>query len=538
MAVGEETQSVGTPLPLPVHFTHAEQPFSLKKRCLPFSSSSRTSSTVSPSRPTSHLFPPRPSRTRVFAQARSRWVPLSQSLIKNPPPVSVYDPAKPQSFFSQCFVNLGLIGHGSFGEVYKVRSVVDGREYAVKCSAQRFRGDTDRACCVREAVNHERLHPHPHVLGFCAAWEEGDRLYIQTELCCTSLLLHAESQRMATGEQCAWDYLCDLLLALSHLHAQGFAHLDLKPANVFLTRSGRLKLGDYGLLLELERGTEKELLIIRGRKEKQDAQEGDPRYMAPELLRGEYGTAADIFSLGVSILELACNIVVPKGGEGWQQLRKGYLPSEFTNALSPELQHVLKLMLAPEPRDRVTAEQLLSLPSVRKRRWRRQLSLRLRESWLSLLTLGQYAFSTLFNLLLSLNLPLIYRRDPPAPRTPPRDPWDADGDLSALQHSYALSDSASDDPIFLLEPQGQEHLPPLFTHRFQENFSAGSTSTPLPTCSLTHTPSHTSLNTHSPRLSPIRSVKHAEHNFEPKNLLTLFDEVSLDREAITKNNVL
>lgn len=97
------------------------------------------------------------------------------------------------------------------------------------------------------------------------------------------------------GEQCAWDYLCDLLLALSHLHSQGFAHLDLKPANVFLTRSGRLKLGDFGLLLELEWDMEKERVMAQGNKEKDDAQEGDPRYMAPELLRGEYGAAADVF---------------------------------------------------------------------------------------------------------------------------------------------------------------------------------------------------------------------------------------------------
>lgn len=64
---------------------------------------------------------------------------------------------------------------------------------------------------------------------------------------------------------------------------------------MFLTHSGRLKLGDFGLLLELEQGTEKERVIARGKKENADAQEGDPRYMAPELLRGEYGAAADIF---------------------------------------------------------------------------------------------------------------------------------------------------------------------------------------------------------------------------------------------------
>lgn len=111
------------------------------------------------------------------------------------------------------------------------------------------------------------------------------------------IVVHISSYMCAfrLGEQCAWNYLCDLLLALSHLHSQGFAHLDLKPANVFLTHSGRLKLGDFGLLLEVEQRMDREQGMARRKKEKDDAQEGDPRYMAPELLRGEYGAAADIF---------------------------------------------------------------------------------------------------------------------------------------------------------------------------------------------------------------------------------------------------
>ena len=52
---------------------------------------------------------------------------------------------------------------------------------------------------MREARNHELLCPHPHILNFVAAWEECGRLYIQTELCSTSLLLHAENQPPGPG---------------------------------------------------------------------------------------------------------------------------------------------------------------------------------------------------------------------------------------------------------------------------------------------------------------------------------------------------
>lgn len=58
-----------------------------------------------------------------------------------------------------------------------------------------------------------------------------------------------------------------------------------------MTDSGRLKLGDFGLLFELK---QKSSIPAEGRV-KEDIQEGDPRYMAPELLRGEYGPAADVF---------------------------------------------------------------------------------------------------------------------------------------------------------------------------------------------------------------------------------------------------
>ncbi|KAK9395389.1 PKMYT1: Protein kinase membrane associated tyrosine/threonine 1 [Crotalus adamanteus] len=70
-----------------------------------------------------------------------------------------------------------------------------------------------------------------------------------------------------------------------------------------------------------------------------DAQEGDPRYMAPELLHGEYTKAADVFGLGITILEIACNMELPNGGEGWQQHRQG---------LSVELQKLLVAMLEPD----------------------------------------------------------------------------------------------------------------------------------------------------------------------------------------------
>ncbi|KAI3365296.1 hypothetical protein L3Q82_010379, partial [Scortum barcoo] len=508
---------------------------------------------------------------------------------KTPCPNSVYDPSKQQSYFNQCFTNLGLLGRGSFGEVYKVQSNVDGSQYAVKRSAHRFRGNSERNRSVREARNHEHLCPHPHILNFVAAWEECGRLYIQTELCSTSLLLHAESQPpgpdphtnfhykpFKSDEPAAWAYLCDLLSALEHLHSLGFVHLDLKPANVLMTASGRLKLGDFGLLLELKQGTTEP---VEG-KVKEDVQEGDPRYMAPELLCGEYGPAADVFSLGVSILELACNIEVPNGGDGWQQLRQGCLPSEFTSSLSAELQSVLRMMLAPEPSKRPTVSELLALPSVWKHRWKRRIYLMVAEATLTLASLCQFVVCFGCRLLSSLHLSSLPQWTKPVPCTPPKDSWDRDLTLP-LSAMHADSGSPEDDAVFLLEPTDPE-LSPTFSNRVKSRLSVESTSTPLP-CSPTHnhrspahTPTHSNLGDWSScnlaqtpssirsnvsrrtlTPSPIRTELHSDvtnsrhslsakslqrhgrnwvqaeealprPNFEPKNLLSLFEDTTLE----------
>ncbi|XP_029954278.1 membrane-associated tyrosine- and threonine-specific cdc2-inhibitory kinase [Salarias fasciatus] len=572
MSVAVEAPMPSMPLPLPAHFSHAEQSFSLKKRRPHFSSSS--SSCSSPPRPSNSLPPLPPSKgcpsvSRLFPQPQSPWTPLSASLTKSPPPNSVYNPNKQQSYFSQCFTNLGLLGRGSFGEVYKVQSTKDGHQYAVKRSAQRFRGNLERNRSVREARNHERLCPHPHILDFVAAWEESDRLFIQTELCSTSLLLHAENQPPGPDEPSAWAYLCDLLAALQHLHSHGFVHLDLKPANVLITRSGRLKLGDFGLLYEVKQ-------TGAGANEKEDAQEGDPRYMAPELLRGEYGPAADVFSLGVSILELACNIEVPNGGEGWQQLRQGCLPLEFTSGLSAELQTVLRMMLAPEPSTRATVSELLALPSVRKRRWKRRLYLMVVETVLTLASLCQSVVSFGSRLLSPFHFSFPWWNKP-APCTPPKDSWDRDLNVS-LSVIQTDSESPECDGVFHSTHTTRS---PMFSHRVRSRLSMGNSSTPVHGSPLSghrspaRSPSHSDVSSWSslklartpssihsngscctltpggsPLLtqlqtgpSPARTLQRGRRRrlqtdeaeprpgFEPKNLLSLFEETSSEGQS-------
>ena len=106
--------------------------------------------------------------------------------------------------------------------------------------------------------------------------------------------------------------MAELASGLRFIHDANVIHLALKPANIFLTGEGRLKIGDFGMASVWPRPIPPgETHLIPGAKPIGFEREGDKLYLAPEVLQGRYGKAADVFSLGMTMLETASNIVVP-----------------------------------------------------------------------------------------------------------------------------------------------------------------------------------------------------------------------------------
>lgn len=205
---------------------------------------------------------------------------------------------------------------------------------------------------MEEVQKHEKLPKHKNCVEFYRAWEERQHLYLLTEVCRTSLADMAED-RHDLPESVVWDYLVDLLQGVSHLHKHHLVHMDIKPENIFIGYDGLCKLGDFGLVIETSQGPVKE------------AMEGDPKYLAPEVMNLQFGASADIFSLGMTVLELATDLDLPKQGDMWQSLRQGKLPP-VAYSLSSDLQAVLTGLLRPDPSERLTADQALSLPVIRR----------------------------------------------------------------------------------------------------------------------------------------------------------------------------
>eukprot|EP00808_Paulinella_micropora_P029042 g23719.t1 len=265
----------------------------------------------------------------------------------------------------QRFEQPKLIGLGSFGEVYRVYCPDERKHYAIKKLRRPFRSTTERARALYEVANHkilsaqhrkkrrrntspnhgfgaaaamgsmdsmkaqvvlaEEIQGHPHCVQYFNHWEYGGHLFIQTEYCRRGALKeYLQSVRL--DEMTLWKFLGDLCLGLYHIHSNGFAHLDLKPENIFITEDGYLKIGDFGTT------TKREDLHLA-------EHEGDNAYLAPEMLDKSVGAVShltDIFSMGLILYEMAADVDLPsKSGPTWQRLRNNAIPGLLSSSGGP-----------------------------------------------------------------------------------------------------------------------------------------------------------------------------------------------------------
>lgn len=195
---------------------------------------------------------------------------------------------------------------------------------------------------------------HPNLLEYISVWyeENKNKVVIITELLQGGNLREYRKYQKTIKVKLIKKWIKQLLSALDYLHSNDYIHHDVKCQNILVDRvSGNLKLGD--LLCAEKLDNKKYFTKYIGTEE----------FMAPEVKEGKYSFKADIYSLGLTLIQL---ITMEKPYKEFQRKidiyeakKKGEYPLSFNQIKNNEIKNFISLCLKEE-KDRPTCKELLT----------------------------------------------------------------------------------------------------------------------------------------------------------------------------------
>jgi eukaryotic-like serine/threonine-protein kinase len=200
---------------------------------------------------------------------------------------------------------LGPLGQGGMAEVLHVRAVAgrfEGRQFALKRLLPAMEEDPKAVeLFTSEAELSRHLH-HPNIVEVFDVGMAEDSIYMVMELIdgrdVGQIIKRCRTRKVLWPVDFAV-YLTRVLLdALGYAHAAtgpggkplNLIHCDVSPSNFFVSRTGDLKLGDFGVARSFMEGQREELL-------------GKPYYLSPEVLEGQLTPALDLWAVAVTLYE-------------------------------------------------------------------------------------------------------------------------------------------------------------------------------------------------------------------------------------------
>ncbi|KAI9500520.1 kinase-like domain-containing protein [Coemansia spiralis] len=256
---------------------------------------------------------------------------------------------------SHDFVNWERIGRGGFGKVYRAQprdsqlyplspdshgyvaiKVVDKR--ALKDSAAEMRLAT-------EVAIHESL-AHSSVVHIYDSFEDDRCVYLVMEYCERGDLWSGELAALSEPET---RYVVQqVAAAVAYLHANGVLHRDLKLANIMLSRSMGIKIGDFGLATKIDDGSMEPTTMC-----------GTPSYISPEIMaRQPYGFESDVWAIGCLLVTL---LTGAQPFRGVKHITDDVVSRiSLPHSTSPEARSLVRALLRIDPRQRIRSQDLLA----------------------------------------------------------------------------------------------------------------------------------------------------------------------------------
>lgn len=249
------------------------------------------------------------------------------------------------SKFEEEYVIIKTLCNGEMGTVYLCFRIKDKKRYVVKMSKYFSRKlDYDN---MNNFVNDIKMNLYEPACFFIQKyidfWIEDiydknnkgiantKNMYIVTDYCTNGnlkeyLMRLKKDNKFKLNYSFLWDIIFQMIIPINFLHKLGYIHFDIKPTNYLVMDNNQLLLNDFCLSIK-----EKNIKAMLT-----DEFEGDSIYISPELFYKDIGIIThkiDIFSLGLSILELIADIELPKNGPVWRKIRNESIPKEFTDKI-------------------------------------------------------------------------------------------------------------------------------------------------------------------------------------------------------------
>ncbi|CAN6287204.1 unnamed protein product [Urochloa humidicola] len=257
------------------------------------------------------------------------------------------------------------LGRGEFGVTRLATDRATRERLACKSiPKRRLRTAVDVADVRREVAIMASLPDHPALVRLRAAYEDAEAVHLVMELCDGGELFDRIVARGRYTERAAAAAARTVAEVVRACHAHGVMHRDLKPENFLYagkSEDAQLKAIDFGLSVFFRPG-ERFTEIV-----------GSPYYMAPEVLRRNYGPEVDIWSAGVILYILLCG-VPPFWAETEQGVARAILRGSLDlqrepwPRISEGAKSLVRQMLQMDPKKRPTAQQVLEHPWVQNAR--------------------------------------------------------------------------------------------------------------------------------------------------------------------------
>uniref|UniRef100_A0A7N0UF81 non-specific serine/threonine protein kinase n=1 Tax=Kalanchoe fedtschenkoi TaxID=63787 RepID=A0A7N0UF81_KALFE len=251
------------------------------------------------------------------------------------------------------------LGRGEFGITYMCTDIATGERLACKSiSKSKLKTPVDIEDVRREVEIMKHLPKHPNIVTLKKTFEDDHAVHIVMELCEGGELFDRIVARGHYTERAAANVTRTIVEVVQMCHKHGVIHRDLKPENFLFANekeTAPLKAIDFGLSIFFTAGENFTEIV------------GSPYYMAPEVLRRNYGPEVDVWSAGVILYILLCG-VPPFWAETEQGVAQAIIRSvvDFKRdpwpKVSDNAKDLVRKMLEPDPKRRLTAQEVLDHP--------------------------------------------------------------------------------------------------------------------------------------------------------------------------------